>query len=164
RAFEGAMTVVPSDRCHRRTELVRQLLRSRERAVDDENLRRTAFRKAPGDRPRAAACADDDCRSRVRPPGRLLLQHVLHKPVGVVVGAPQRAVLSYDDAADGANTSGDGIDLVDDGEGALLVRDGQVAAGEGEGTESAQRAVQIVRLDGQRHIRARKAMLPEEEV
>ena len=110
-------------------------------------------------RARAAAGADHHDRAGIGAPAGLRLAHALDVAEGVVVLAVERSVGRDHDAVHRADAARERIDPVDDAERGLLVRNGQVAAGEAERRQRAQRGAQAVGLDRQRQVGAGQAVL-----
>src|SRR5436190_18462 len=97
-------------------------------------------------------------------PIRLLLQQVARKAVNVVVRSPERSVAADHDAADGADAPREIVGFVDNRERALLVRNRQVAPGEAQRRERAQRRLEAVRPNRERNVRPRESVMIEEVV
>jgi hypothetical protein len=158
------MTLFPIERCHCRPELARERVGSLPRSVDEANLASAPLDEAVDDRPRSAPAADDDGRSGVRTPTRLLLKDVPRETVDVVVRAPERSIGPYDDAANRPNPPRRVVDLVNDRKRMFLVGDRQVAAGKAERRKRPKRWLQTFRRDRERNVGPGEAVLLEEVI
>jgi len=93
-----------------------------------------------------------------------MLPDVAREAVHVVVRAPQRSIWPDHDTTDRPDATPELIDLVDDGQRPLFVRNGQIAAGKSERRQRAQCGVQALGPDGERNVGARELILAEEVV
>src|SRR6266536_386264 len=111
--------------------------------------------------PNSPASADHDDGAGIGAPPGLRFAHAFDIAEGIVVVPSERSIGCDDDAVHRADATCQRIDPVDDRERGLLVRDGQVAAGETERRQCPQGGTRMFGLDGERHIGAREAILAE---
>ena len=158
-AVERIVAFFPGMDLDRPAEFFRQFFRPFPGAVDQPDFGHALVQQRVTHRPAAAAGSDDRDRSGIGPPVGAELLQVAEKPQPVVIGPEQRTVVAHHDAADSADLLRDLVDLVNDFHRILLVRDGQIAAGETQWMHGAQRRPDLAGFDRQRHIGAGKALL-----
>ena len=141
----------PSSRC--------RILGAPGRAIDQADFACALIDQAHQHGARAAARADHDNGAGIGPPCGLRLAHAFDIAERIVVLPDERSIVRDNDAVHGADTLRQRIDLVDDVERGLLVRNGQVAAGETQRRKRPQRSAQARRLDRERQIGAGEAVL-----
>ena len=117
----------------------RACARPGEGAIDQADVPRPLIHETHQYGPGAAAGADDDDRAGIGPPRRKGFQNALNIAETVMVVAVERAVGRNHHTIDGADPPRRRIDPVHDFEGRFLVGNRQVAAGEAQRRQGAQR-------------------------
>ncbi len=136
-----------------------RILAARGRAIDQADFAGAVVDQAHQHGARAAARADHDNGAGIGAPCGLCLAHAFDIAERIVVLPDERSIVRDNDAVHGADTLRQRINLVDDVERGLLVRNGQVAAGETQRRKRPQRSAQARRLDRKRQIGAGEAVL-----